>query len=111
MVIVIEYVMKIMDKVWDDYSYDNSMCRRWMIVWATLVIITGLLAFWFNVWFSVAEGLFIPALIAEIRHRGVLYKDRGKLVKASADMLAGATNQLLIEERLRREKLSERLED
>jgi len=107
---VIATVQKILDKAWQDNSDDSRSCKRWIIVWAMLAIIAGVFALWYNILVGIAEVIFIPALLAEIWQRGIINGNRVRLVQQSGDMLKGATNQLLIQEKLRREKLSERLE-
>lgn len=106
---MIEVVGKILNKAWQDLSDDAQGCKRWIMVWAALAIIAGILALWYNILVSVAEVIFVPALIAEIRQRGIMNKERARLVEASGKLLEGAKNQLLTQEKLRREKLSERL--
>lgn len=110
MTVVIDYAKKILDTAWGDYSNDCAACKKWILVWSGLAIIAGFLAIKFDGLYAIAEGLFIPALIAEIRQRGIISKDRSKLVTASANMITNAINQLAVLERLRKEKLSEGLE-
>lgn len=105
---MVESVKKILDKAWQDFSDDAQGCKRWIIFWAILVVTAGVLAAWYNIWVSIAEVIFVPALIEQIRQGGKINEARARLVESSGKLLESANNQVLIQEKLRREKLSER---
>lgn len=106
---MVDAVQKILDKAWQDFSDDVNRCTRWTIFWALLAVAAGILALWYNKWVSIAEIVFVPPLIEQIKQGSKMSGERSRLVESSGKLLERADNQVVIQEELRREELSERL--
>ena len=100
-----------MDKSWKAYAQDRNDFRRNTMLWSVGVVACAVLAYWFNKFIAIGEVILVPVLIANIRESGRIRRDRNSLVNSSENLLRGAREQLLIQAMLRRQKVSEDMEE